>query len=613
MFAPGWFHLSGRQFILLGMVAFVGCQTAPERAKVAPEPNPSGRAQAVAAGRLAQDALDPAYRAPGRPVPVRPMVPTSQPSDYTPQDLRDELPDPVEAIAALDVRLADPAIRPVERDTYERLRRRVSHVSREQTIRLSLADAIHRALLNNYQIQYSAYNPAIEATRIVEAESQFDSVFFTNFNWNDQDRPSASQLQGTLTDTRVYNGGIRKLLSTGTRVQASYALTRTKTNLSLQTLNPSYFNQFIVEFQQPLLRSFGLDFNRAQIELRRLDRRLSVERLERDVRETIFNVEQAYWRLLQARRSVVVQARLIVELEGILQSLRLRADYDVYAVQLNQTQSRIELVEAGFLQRLNVVRQSEVALKSLLNDPGISLAQDAEIIPTDVPSATPLMIDQLGEVTAALTHRSELREARLAIEAAQIAIGAAKNQALPRFDLLFRYIIDGLGSNPDQAFSQLSENDFNEYVVGLEFEWPIGNRGPEAALRRARLQQAQAIAGHRSQIEQVISEVKQTLLDMKTNYEQIGPNFRSARASRDQLIAIRAKQERRDPPSLQVELDANQSLAAARQQLLSAIADYNVDLINLERRKGTLLRYNNIVIRGADDETCQKPYGPTQQ
>jgi outer membrane protein TolC len=245
-----------------------------------------------------------------------------------------------------------------------------------------------------------------------------------------------------------------------------------------------------------------------------------------------------------------------------------------------------------------------------MNDPHLNQSIEAAIVPTDTPTLEPLMLDMLGEVTAGLNYRAELREARLAIEQAQIAIGVAKNQALPRLDLLFRYIIDGLGGNADRAFSQLSENDYNEYVLGLEFEWPIGNRGPEAALRRARLQQTQAIAGHRAQIENVITQVKQAVYDLMTNYEQIGPSFRAARASADQLVAIRARQERRDPPSLEVELNANEALANARQQLLQALIDYNIDIVNLERQKGTLLRFNNVVIRGSDDECYQEMYRP---
>jgi uncharacterized protein YhdP len=138
-----------------------------------------------------------------------------------------------------------------------------------------------------------------------------------------------------------------------------------------------------------------------------------------------------------------------------------------------------------------------------------------------------------------------------------------------------------------------------------------GRPPPSRVIRRARLQQTQAIASHRAQIENVIREVKQAIRDLQTSYEQVGPSLRAARASRDQLQATKARQERLDPPSLQVELDAHEALAASRDALLQVLANYNIALSNVERAKGTLLRYNNIVIRGADDETSQAPYRAT--
>ncbi len=613
----GWFSSAIRRTALMSLLAVLGCQTHPTGdSALSVTPDPAGRAQAIAAHRLAQDDADTDPASPAVPerVPVRPIGPgvTTRPADHpSGEEIDQEIPDPASELARIDRLLARSDVPAPERRAMERLRERLAGILRKETVRLGLGEAIRRTLQNNYGIQVQSYNPAIEATRIVEAEAQFDAVFFSSFSYNRQDRPASSQLQGTQSDTRVFSGGIRKLLSTGTQVQASYAMTRTKTNLSYQTLNPAYFNQFIVEFQQPLLRGFGLDFNRAQIEINRLSRQVSLAQLRREIRETLFRVEQAYWRLLQARRSVAVQARLLEELQSILAALEARKDYDVYPILLNQTSSRIQLQEAQFIQAVNNMHSAEVFLKGIINDPALNQVVDVDIIPTDTPTLEPLMLDQLGELSAALTHRAELHEARLAIEQAQIAIGVAKNQALPQLNLLFRYVVDGLGGTPHSAFSQLSDHDFTEYVVGLEFEWPIGNRGPEAALRRARLQQAQAIAAHRTQIELVITEVKQTILDLQSNFEQVGPNFRAARAAFDQLRATRAKMERRDPANLNVELTANQDLASARLGLLQAIVDYNVNIVDLERRKGTLLRFNNVVICGGEDESYQKPYRPS--
>ncbi len=616
--------------LIMATLSAGGCESSTRQEAPAVTPQPAAaRAQNLAATRLAQQ--EQKTDSPAAELQARPVGPRNAVSADAVTDIGTQIPDPRdiqailerdrdEELALLDQRPLSPEARDRERQDItahharrlERILARTANIHRPNQAELSLTDAIRRTLQNSYALQVQAYNPAIDATRIVEAEAQFDAVYFANLNYSKQDYPTASQLVSSLTDTRSFETGVRKLLSTGMQVRASYAVSRNYTNLAYATINPSYFNSFIVEFRQPFLRGFGLDYNRSQIEMQKLNRMINVERLRREIRETIFNVEQTYWTLLQARRAVTVSARLLTELETILDWLtqRKEAGYDVYGVQLNLTISRIEQRKVDFIRRCNDVRNAEDALKTLMNDPDLNLAADVEIIPVDTASLEPVVLDELGEISAALTHRSELHEARHTIEQAQLAVGVAKNQAMPRLDAMFRYMIDGLGQHWYGAFSQMSENDFNEYVLAIEFEWPIGNRGPEAAVRRARLQQAQAIAAHRGQIESVIREVKQAIRDLHTNYEQLGPTLHASRATRDQLRATKARQERLDPPALQVELDAHEALASSRDTLLQVLANYNVALTNLERRKGTLLHYNNIAIRGLDNEKYQAPYRP---
>ncbi len=601
--------------LLLCVCSLAGCETPPREAPVS---DLTGRrARSIAEQRLSQ--APPAEPQPAGAIPARLIGPTDTQPVGTLEDINGQVPDPLDALSAIRSEREGEAPPPlVTPETWRATREayaadvleRVSTIHRPRAVRLSMGEAVRRALKNSYAIQVQSYSPAIDATRIVEAEAQFDAVFFTNFSYNKQDRPSGSQLQGTLSDTRLFESGVRKLLSSGMIVQASYAMTRSYTNLQFQTLNPAYFNQFIVEFQQPLLKGFGIDYTRSQIENSRLEREKNLEVFRRTIRETIFNVEQAYWRLFQARRNVVVSARVLSSFETILDSFEKRLDFDVYPVQVNLIKSRSENLKRQFIRFRNDIKNAEDALKRLLNDPELGQAEDIEIVPSDQPAITPVIVDQLGELTAALNNRAELHEAKLTIQQAQIAIGVAKNQALPKLDLLFRYVVDGLGPNTDRAFKQMADHDFTEYVLQLQFEWPIGNRGPEAAIRRARLQQAQAIAAHRDAIEQVITEVNTAIRDLQTAYDQIGPSIRGARASQEQLRATILRGERRDPPTLEVELTAHETLAGQRQQLLQVLADYNIALINLERQKGTLLDYNNIVIRGANEEKFLEPLQP---
>jgi outer membrane protein len=627
---PGWSKLVGFGSFVLFMLVVLGCASSLQDSKKQAADPHGRRVQAVTAARLAADTAKAATR-PAGDVPSRMVAPAASQPFATLDEIYRQVPDPKDVPQTLANDLARQlseidhndrlTAEQKEQERAEKQRvydarmpgilNRLKVIDRPREVRVTFAEAIRRTIANNYGIAAQSYNPAIESARVVEAEAMFDEVYFANANYNKQDRPSSSELESNSTDLRTVETGIRKMLSTGMTVQVSYALTRTKTDLVFQTFNPTYFNSFIVQFQQPLLRGFGLDYNRAQIEISKLDRDISVERLRKDVREIVYNVEQAYWQLLQARRAVGVLSQLLTDLEIIHRDLQRRLDYDTYRVQLSFTTSRIERIEAEFIGLTKRVRDAEDALKRLVSDPDLNLSQEAAIIPTDVPGIEPMVLDEIGEVTAGLSNREELREAKLVIEKTQIAIGVAKNKALPKLDLLFRYLVDGLGTNADKAFDQLTANDFNEYVVGLQFEWPIGNRGPEAQIRQARLQQAQAIAAHRDLIENVILEIQQAVRGIQTEYDQVGPSFRWVVASEDWVEATKARELSRDPATLQVELDGYEALSASRRQLLDTLVRYNVAISNLEREKGTLLDYNNIVIRGAEDPNRTMPYRPT--
>lgn len=483
----------------------------------------------------------------------------------------------------------------------ERYIDRISQISRPQRVRLSLEDALRRSLANSYDIEVSRYGPAIEATRVVEAEAAFDAVFFSNISNNKVDRPTGSQLvSGDQVDFNS-SFGIRKLLPSGMRVSGRYALSRTKSTLSFQVINPAYFSSIILEMQQPLLRGFGVDYNRSVIRLRQNDLRGSRLQLHRRARDTLREVEEAYWRVVQARRDIVITARLLADFEMIYDYLLARQEFDATPVQLAATRADLEESRFDFISRRAALFDAEDRLIFAMNDPEINLADNLEIIPTDLPNLDRIVVDRLAEVQTALDNRPEINEQELQVASAKIFLDRAKNEELPRLDVTFRYTIDGLAGTADRSFDEVTGHNFVEYFVGVELEIPIGNRGPRAARHRARLQHAQAIAQLRSVIEQTIRDVSFTTRALSTAFDQITPSFHSAEAREREVDSIVARAERKDFNTLTTELNSRQRLAGARRAMLAAMIDCNIAVIDLERAKGTLLRYNNVVIAPAEE------------
>ncbi len=511
------------------------------------------------------------------------------------------LPDPIDARNEAATRLSSESL-PIRRGPLERLINRIDSIGRPNKLYLTLEESIERTLESSYTIRVSSYNPAIEQTRVVEAEAAFDATFFTSLTNNKVDQPTANALQGSKIEQFNLQSGIRKLLPSGMQVQTYYSVDRSSNNFQFQTLNPQWISRFVVDMRQPLLRDFGLDTNRSQIRLSKLSRRVATQQYRRQIRETIRNVEEAYWRLVQSRRALVVSARLLESFEQIYNKLDARREFDVYTIQLADTRARLEASKADFIQLAANVQNAEDRLIALINDPELDLASDIEIVPVSVPNYLPISIDRLSEVNTALDNRSELIEAKLAINSANIRTGVAKNQAMPRLDVTFRYTVDGLGPSSHDSFSQLTKNNFTEYFIGIDFEIPIGNRARRAALKREKLQQAQAIANLKNTFEQVILETNVATRNVVAQSDQIEPSLISADAREDQVESIIERAEKQDFLTLNNELNTRQGLAAARNDLLSAMIDYGIGIIELERAKGTLLRYNNVELAFDDSE-----------
>ncbi len=563
-----------------------------------------------------------AAQQPADPVPQSAVREPLPPGAPLPQDrLYWHIPDPEYDRARAMQLLEDAKARGDKTQVTQisRVLERVEEIHRPTQMRLTLDEAIRTALEHNYDIEVAAFDPAIQTTRVVEAQSAFDAVFFSDIVKNNVDRPNATYLVPTDLDLFQSSYGIRKLLPTGMTASAAYQLNRSKTVIkghvktmqeSLNIADPEYTSNFVLEMRQPMMRGFGLDYNRSLIMIARNDRRISQHAFERQAIDTLRLVDEYYWRLVEARRDVVITARLLAEFEAIYEYLEARQAFDITPVQLSATLANLQQARADFIRRRANVFDAEDRLISAMNGDKLNLAQETEIIPEELPQTPEILIDRLAEVQTALQFRPELREQEIRVASAQILVGRAKNEELPRFDLTWRTTFDGLGENADQSFDELTRGNYVEYFIGVEFEVPIGNRGPKAAHKRAQLQYEQQVSQLKSTFEKVILDVNLVVRGLQTAFDQIVPSFEAAEAREREVQSIVARAERKDINTLTTELNARQSLAGARRAMLASMVNYNIAIADLERAKGTLLQYHNVVIPdevSAERGAAEKP------
>src|SRR6266566_2901663 len=191
-----------------------------------------------------------------------------------------------------------------------------------------------------------------------------------------------------------------------------------------------------------------------------------------------------------------------------------------------------------------------------MNDPDLAVTSPTVIVATDLPVEDPIDYDLSDQIEAGLQNRLELMQQTLRIDSAQAVVKAAENNVLPKLDATMQVGLMGLGFNFNDAVKSQGNTDFITYGLGFQFEVPIGNRQARAIYQRTLLQKQQSIDQWRLAAENVAQEV-----------------------------------------SVELKLSRQSDVAQAARQEVEAAISYNVALEALEKAKGTLLRYNNVVMK----------------
>ena len=479
--------------------------------------------------------------------------------------------------------------------------------------RLTLQEIIQRAARHNLEARVAGYEPSIEETREVEADARFDPAFFLNGSYEVQRLLSPA---GGITpdpfsprEFRTLSGqlGIRHLLPTGAQAEYSYRVQQIQSNTLFNETDPDggfktyYLDELQLRLTQPLLRDFGTEVNRARITISRNNRRVSLLEFRTTLERQLFETERTYWQLVQAEREVAIQQALLdlsMETYTILKN-RFEANLDVSRIQVSQAQTFVNAERAVLARTHARVRTLSDQLKRLMNDPDFPAAGEVTILPADTPIMEPIDFQLPELIDAALQFRAELGQQVLRIRTAEITQEVARNNLLPQLNFTGSLSVLGAGLNVGQAAKDQRQWEDISSSIGLELEVPIGNRAARAIYRRVELQRFQAIDQFHNLADTIQVEVKTALREVNTAWEEIVERRAARFAAQDTLLGIQQRVEADEPLTpefVQLQLDAQERLARAASEEAAAIALYNTAIAQLEQAKGTLLRYNNVVM-----------------
>lgn len=325
-------------------------------------------------------------------------------------------------------------------------------VTSDNTLALSLNDAVKRALLNNNDIEVARDDVRYAETQLRALEGIFDPIFSITPQIDKRITPVQNVFAGAGTSGQVSNTvltlspSVNKQFGTGGgNYNLSFSNNKTTTSATNSTLNPFYSSNLALTFTQPLWRNRSVDNNRRQIRIQK--KRL--EQSDADFRlrtiDVITQVQRAYWDLVFALRDQQNQLENLNLTRENLKNVEAQIAVGVKApLERAEVQTELANRESALLVAVQTVSIAENNLKQLIVKDSSAPEWMAQITPTDTPKFDTTPINLNNALKDARDNRPELRRLRLQNDINAIDLQYFKNQTKPQFDLQTTLATTGL-------------------------------------------------------------------------------------------------------------------------------------------------------------------------
>ena len=470
-------------------------------------------------------------------------------------------------------------------------------------MRLSVDDAVTRALENNIELSVERLNPQLQDLSLAQVKAAYRPTL-TNTTSMSSNMPLPNSLLtgGTRVknDSINFNTGVTQALPwNGTSLTVSWNNPRTDTTSTFATLNPQYSPSITASVTQPILRNFKIDNNRQSMLTASISRDISNTTLRARIINTEANTRNAYWdfviagRAVEAARQSLSLAEKLVEDNQIRVEVGTLAPLDVVQAQAEAATRRQSLTAAEATRRT-----AELSLKRLIVASTEDPLWNSAIEATSPSQVEARAVDLEGAVKTALTGRTDLVNARRQLDSNDVSLRYLKNQQLPDLNATLTYGTRGLGGNTFvfqngvkvdtvpggwvDAMRTLSKFDYPTWTMSLNFSYPIGQSAAEASYARAKVQLQQTQAQLRALELQIATEVTNAALNVESTQKRL----EAARAART-LAERRLEAEQ---TKFEVGMQTNFFVVQAQRDLLDSqitelrsALDYQRALIEFER------------------------------
>jgi outer membrane protein TolC len=368
-----------------------------------------------------------------------------------------------------------------------------NHLDIKSNLPLSLKECIYIALKNNLDIKVEGFNPEICEKEIIKEKSEFDPIFSFKVNNRKSVTDGTSLLSGAgevwwlkkhlgwedklKLESLDFNAGISKKMFAGGECRLELTNNRFESNSFFQYYDRTYQSNLIFSIHQPLLKGFGVDINKSKIKVANNNKTISQSRFKQKVMDVISDVQKKYWDLFFFIENLNVKKESFNLAQDLLERNKALVEAGRLApVEILQAQVGLASREEEVLIAKNAMKDAEDKLRQVLNLMDTWGKDEKTIIPKDTPVFCEQQVSLLETIEAAIKNRPEYKQAQTDLENKRLALKVARNQMLPMLNFEGSYGLNGIADSYHGGIDELSTGDDYSWHVGINFQFPLGNR-----------------------------------------------------------------------------------------------------------------------------------------
>jgi outer membrane protein TolC len=528
-------------------------------------------------------------------------------------------------------------------------------VTAQPFVGISLQDAIAMALLRNPNLAVSASNFKVARYNVVQLKGAYDLSLHLEPSSSYSVNPPQNFLaagpgeQGEYTPGPIFTNGPGNIIQhqsgfqygvngqteNGTSYQASIEQQRTYNNTLFNAFNPQYLASLNLAVTQPLLKNAGMNAGKRQLKLALINADADTAQTLVDASNAISQVENTYWSLVAAWRSVAIQEEALRQaIEQQRSNVRLARRGAAAPIDAVESQTQVSNFQDQVFSALERVSRLQNDLKALVTADSRDPIWRANLVPSTSVQQVPRSGELSAVIAAAQQNRPEVRQALDRKLSAEVDTAFARNQSLPQADVQAQYqsngfaglltpvpgFITGYCTTPRSpspgglglsacptpppntqgtmafAYHNMWAGYFPTFNIAFIVGYPIQGHVARGLRGLASEETMQAKILMQGVYERIGAEARNALQTYQSASSKLNAS-RSAREAAESVYASEVRKFHNGASTTYLVLQRQVQLEQARGSELQAQTEMNQSIVELQRVEGTILTGNGVNVQ----------------